>query len=127
MKNLEHQHAKSLMIWWSLFSKSFDLDSRLLVAIPNGGHRHIGQAIKLKKEGVTPGVPDYFLFLSRGGFNGLALELKHEKGRVSPAQKQFMELIEKQGYKTFVAYGWDAAREAIENYIKFGRVYNASN
>lgn len=124
MRQMEHQNAVALVNWWRLWCPTAGLDTRLFVAIPNGGHRHIGQAMKLKAEGVTPGAPDYFLFYSCGGYHGLAIELKHEKGVLSKAQKEFLFEIERQGYKTFVAYGWDAARQAIENYVRFGRIHS---
>ena len=97
------------------------MDERLLAAIPNGGHRHIGVARKLKAEGTRAGIPDYTLYVSRGGYNALLIELKHEKGILSKSQKEMIDLLGKQGYLCFVAYGWDAARVAIQNYIQFGR------
>lgn len=53
-------------------------------AIPNGGHRNLRTAIKLKAEGVERGAPD-LTFCLKGG-RWASLELKSEKGRLSPEQ-----------------------------------------
>lgn len=60
-------------------------------AVPNGGHRHIRTATKLKAEGVRPGVPDLCFVLPGGRFAGL--ELKSKKGRLSPEQKAFRDAV----------------------------------
>lgn len=119
MKNLEHQHAVNLMRWWAYTSSdTFGVDGRLLVAIPNGGHRHIGTARKLKAEGVRPGVPDYCLFVARKGYHGLLIELKEPtKGKLSPTQDEMIRLLSHEWYLCVVAKGWDEAREAIQNYL----------
>ena len=44
--------------------------AKCLFAIPNGGARHIGTAIKLKSEGVTAGVSDLFLMIPSGQKHG---------------------------------------------------------
>lgn len=120
VRHLEHDHAVALMRWWAYTADEvFGVDGRLLAAIPNGGHRHIGAARKLKAEGVRAGMADYFLFVPRGGYHGLALELKApvKTARVSVAQKEISTLLQAQGYVYRVCYGWDAARETIEGYL----------
>ena len=52
----------------------------LLYAIPNGGKRAIKTAIALKAQGVKSGVPDMCLPVARGGYHGLYIELKRQKG-----------------------------------------------
>ena len=49
---------------------------RWLFAVPNGGWRAKRTAAAMKAEGAKPGVPDYLLPVARGGFSGLAIELK---------------------------------------------------
>lgn len=119
MRQIEHMHAVALMNWWNVSANRFDVDYRLLAAIPNGGHRHIGTARKLKAEGVRPGIPDYFLFVPRARYHGLALELKApENGRLSREQNEMMALLSIEGYKMDVAFGWEDARKIIESYLR---------
>ena len=118
MRNEEHLNARALMHWWAITAPRLGVNSRLLAAIPNGGHRHIRTAMKMKAEGVQAGMPDYFLFVPRRQFHGLAIELKAPKtGRMSEHQKEIRALLEGQGYEFCVAFGWDEARIAIEKYL----------
>jgi hypothetical protein len=116
--NEEHQHAKALVQWWSLFSASKKIDERLLFAIPNGGYRHIGTAKKLKLEGVRAGIPDYFLSIPTEYFHGLYIELKSENGKPSSSQKEMIQILSDQGYKAVLAYRWDQAQNFIVEYLR---------
>ena len=58
-----------------------------LFAVPNGGARSKRTAGKLKAEGVVAGVSDLILLVRRGGYGGLLIEMKREKGRQSESQK----------------------------------------
>lgn len=119
MRHLEHEHQKALFIWWALESGRRGIDHRLMWATPNGGFRHIGTARRLKAEGVKAGVPDVFLAIPANGYHGLFLELKipAKTSRVSEPQREMKCLLEKQGYACRICFGWDAAREAIEEYL----------
>jgi len=118
MRDLEHLHAVALIRWWALFSSLHKFDERLLWAIPNGGHRHISVAKKMKEEGVRAGVPDYFLAIPKPLRGGLFIELKHPKGKLSQPQKEMISILETHGYGCVVAFGWDEARTAIEKWIQ---------
>lgn len=89
----------------------------LLYAIPNGGHRHISVAAKLKAEGVKRGVPDLCLPLARGGHFGLYLEMKAQDGRVRPEQKQWLTALRENGYLTRVAFSDDEAMAELSDYL----------
>ena len=52
-----------------------------------------------KALGLIAGAPDTFLFMSRGGYHGLAIEFKTETGVQSEAQKEFQRRLELNGYK----------------------------
>jgi hypothetical protein len=51
--------------------------------VPNGGKRHIGTAVKMKKAGVKAGMPDILIFDAppavRWAFKGAVIELKKKK------------------------------------------------
>lgn len=76
----------------------------------------------LQGQGVRAGWPDYGLDLPRGGYHGLRLELKavDEKGNgPKPTEQQLVTLrhLERVGYKAVVAWGFEEARHAIEQYL----------
>ena len=115
MKNNEHL-AQTLLIKW--FRLQYPLMAKCLWAIPNGGVRHIGTAIKLKQEGVTAGVADLFLMIPANGLHGLFLEIKADKsGRLQQNQIDFLNLAESMGYGAEVAYGFEEAQKIIQKYL----------
>lgn len=84
-------------------------------AIPNGGHRHITVARKLKAEGVLSGVPDIMI---ADGKPGLFIELKVKPNKVSPSQAEMLRELKHNGYATAVCYGWEEAKTAAEFYLR---------
>jgi len=89
----------------------------MLVAIPNGGLRSKAVAAKLKAEGVKAGYPDMALNVPRGPYHGLFIELKSEKGRVSPLQSEWLTKLNAYGNLAVTAYGWIEAKQHLENYL----------
>jgi hypothetical protein len=121
---IEHQHAVALIQWWSLFARTKGIDERLLFSIPNAGgyvggfKKNMLRVMSMKREGVRPGVPDYFLAIPKAGAGGLFIELKAPNGDTSKDQKEVLALLESQSYGCTVAYGWDKAKTAIEEWLK---------
>ncbi len=117
MKDEEHLEQRALFEWAAHMAKTNPAYG-LLLAIPNGGHRHISVATKLKREGVRSGVPDIFLACPRKAMGGLWIELKKPKGgRVSPEQKDWISRLVWAGYQAEVCHGWEAAKQVIEKYL----------
>lgn len=90
---------------------------RWLFAVPNGGWRAKRTAGQLKAEGVKAGVPDYLLPVGRGGYVGLAIELKTATGRPSPEQRAWLAHLEGQGWQVAVARGWEEAWDVVRDYM----------
>jgi len=68
----------------------------LLASVPNEGKRSPANAARLKQMGLRPGMPD-LIVLAPGG-RALFVELKTERGRLSPEQKRAHEAIERLGH-----------------------------
>lgn len=113
----EHAEQCSLMDWAQMaYGKHPEL--RWLYATPNGGFRHPSTAAKLKAEGAKAGVCDLFLPVARGGYHGLYIEMKRQKGgRVSPEQADFIDFVTRHGYRAEVCAGWIVARDVIVDYL----------
>lgn len=75
-------------------------------AVPNGGHRHIAEASRLKAEGVRSGTPDLCFMLPDGKVAWL--EMKTAKGTLGPAQKEFRDIAKRLGHY------WGLARSVDE-------------
>lgn len=90
-------------------------------AIPNGTYiKTPASRAKAKREGLKAGVPDLFLPVAASGFHGLFIEMKRANGAksdVSKAQREWIALLNRNGYYAAVAFGHADAIEGIEKYI----------
>ena len=99
----------------------------LWCAVPNSGHGTHGKAgavrgARLRAEGLKAGCPDILVFdrcpKPPGGESqgvGLAIELKRTKGgKVSEAQKVWLEELEKRGWVCRVCRGFDEAHATLK-------------
>lgn len=104
---------------WAQMRAGKHPELRLLFHIPNGGARRKTEAARLQAEGVKAGVPDLFLPSARYPWNGLFIELKRQKGgKVSDAQRKWLDDLEGAGYRCAVACGWQEAARIIEDYLE---------
>lgn len=89
-----------------------------LAHTPNGGARGGIEAAIFAGQGVRKGWPDYTLHVPVGRFHGLVGELKAPDGAKPDAdQLDILSRLEAMGYKACVWWGFDDAREQIENYL----------
>jgi hypothetical protein len=81
--------------------------------VPNGGYRRKTEAAILKGLGVKAGVPDV-ICIHRGKV--YALELKSERGRLSPKQRETTDALREAGATVRVATGLDEALKQLEQW-----------
>lgn len=113
----EHGQQAALFCWAATKFQLFP-QLRNMFAIPNGGWRNPVTASKLKVEGVRAGVPDIFLAIPSGGYHGLFIEMKADKGRISNAQLEWFLKLEGVGYRCVLCKGWQEAVTEIEAYLQ---------
>jgi len=126
MREQEHHLQVALFNWARFHEEKYPILG-LLFAIPNGGHRHITVAKKMKAEGVKAGVPDICLpvptmrpkdeFGELFMIPGLFIEMKYGSNKPTKNQKRWLKSLEEQGYKTAVCYSDQEAKELIVNYL----------
>lgn len=112
----ENQIQADYFSWLGHQSRNFPI-FELAFHIPNGSYksftaRRIFQAIGLKA-----GVPDVFLPVASNGHHGLWIEFKTKTGRVSDAQKAWLERLEAQNYRVIVCRSWWEAANATLEYL----------
>jgi hypothetical protein len=84
----------------------------VIFAIPNGGLRNPAAALRLKVEGVLPGVPDLFVPEWR-----LWIEMKRAKGGItSKEQREMLLYLRRVGYDAIVCAGADEAKRYISGH-----------
>lgn len=103
MKTSSHSESDEQIGFIQWFEASFH--GVWIFHIPNGGHRSISVAKKLKSEGVKPGVPDLYIPAWK-----IWIEMKRASGgRLSKDQRDWIEYLEGIGDTVIVANG---ARDA---------------
>lgn len=111
---------QSAVIAWARAKHHADpdkwLDLDLIHCSLNGMKMTTPQARRAKAQGMRAGIPDLFLPVPRGAFNGLFLEMKSQTGSLSGAQKEVIARLSALGYCVVVAYGHEEAINAIKAY-----------
>lgn len=114
LKHPEEALQTSVIQWFRLTHPKL---SAMLVHIPNGQNVGVVRGRKLKAMGLQKGFPDLFLYVPRGTFHGLAIELKADKGVLSAEQKIYLEALCEQGYLAVVCYGFEDTQALIKRYL----------
>lgn len=103
---LEHQEQVALFNILDLYKYKY-LELNWIFAIPNGGHRHISVAKRMKAEGVLAGVWDIFCPFAKNNKCGLFVEMKVGYNKLTLSQEAFREGVGD-------AYEWAICYSAIE-------------
>jgi len=115
MRHPESNLQKSCIRWFRIQYREL---TKLLFAVPNGGHRNATEAAIMKAEGVVAGVADVILLISRGDYNSLCIEFKTEKGRQTELQKEWQTEAEKNGNKYVVCRSLQEFMSLVNEYLK---------
>ena len=129
MREEEHNIQCACVRWFNLQWPEY---RGLLFAVPNGSYRNKATAGKLKAEGVVAGVADLILLVPQWfttwreqqgcNYAGLCIEMKTAKGRQSPEQKGWMEMVEAHGYRYRVCHSLDEFMAVVNGY-QIGRAH----
>lgn len=114
MKQTEHKIQSDFVKAFRYLYPEF---KNILFAIPNGGQRNVIVAAKLKQEGVLSGVPDVFFAKSNGIKNGLFIEFKAGKNKLTENQETIIKDLRKFGFKVIICYSCNEALNEVENYL----------
>jgi hypothetical protein len=93
-------------------------DADRIYHIPNGGKRSKTEALRLKAEGVKPGVSDLCLPVPMNGYHGMYIEMKRpdHKNKPTEDQRDWLDYFNRVGYKAVVCYGYEEAVTEIQRY-----------
>lgn len=115
------EREQAALFQWAKMAEGQYPELRWLFHVPNGGHRHKAVAVKLQALGVKPGVSDVLLLVPRGGFHGLAIELKAGKNKTTDNQDEFLDFCARQGYCIGTFWDWEKAKDFILTYLEIGK------
>ena len=114
----EYQEQAALFAWAALQEGVYP-ELALMFATLNGAQLAGGGrawAI-LQRAGAKKGLPDIILPVARGGWHGLAVELKVGENRPSQSQVEWLDRLTEQGYLATACWGWEDAKETIVEYL----------
>lgn len=109
------------VISWAAWQMQKYPELKWLHHVPNGGSRNKAEAIKLKQMGVKAGVSDLCLPYPKGIYCGLYIEMKYDKGRHQPSQKEFLTDMAAAGHYVATCYTAQDAVEVIQKYCSLKR------
>ena len=89
----------------------------LYSATVGGVRLAIHTAKKMKEAGYSKGVRDMLIFERRGLYNGLAIEVKTEKGRASEEQIAWIKALNNRGWRAEICKGFDECADVIYEYF----------
>jgi len=107
----EHVEQREFVMWM----RQTHPEHRVF-AIPNGGKRGRAEALRLKVEGVSPGVPDLFVPSLL-----LWIEMKAEGGRVDPEQADWHRYLRNVGHTVEVCWSAAQARAVVGGALTVAR------
>lgn len=114
----EHEEQAAFIQWCNLPTvQNRYPELAYIFAIPNGGKRTIGTAVKMKAEGVKRGVPDLMLPVPRGDFFGLFLETKVQGNYPTKEQVAWQSFLMGQNYAAFICYGYEELVANVQWYL----------
>ena len=115
MPSSEHQEQVALFQILSRYERKYPI-LKWVHAIPNGGHRHIRVAMRMKAEGVKAGVWDIFVPVAVDEYAGMYIEMKWDGNKLTANQKMFRSVVGN-AYKWAVCYSAEEACRAIGEYL----------
>ena len=113
----EHQIQCAFVEYVAILEPKYPM-LKLSFAVPNGGKRTsaISGAI-LKREGVRPGVPDWWLPVPRRNFHGVVIEFKTRKGVISREQTEYLTELRCRGWIAEVCRSVDEGIDTLNSYL----------
>lgn len=117
MKEDESLFQISLFEWVEM-KRLTDWRYRAVFSYPIGGFRHTRTAARIKKEGAKKGAFDIFCLVPAQGKNGLFLELKVGKNKLTKEQLEFQALMTRLNYQCAEARTFERATQILEQWIR---------
>lgn len=114
MRHVESKIQIACKRWFDYQYRQF---ASLLFAVPNGGQRGKFEAAIMKSEGVTPGVADMILLVSRRGYGSLCIEFKTETGKQSEKQKEWERIATICGNKYVIVRSLEQFIKVVTEYL----------
>jgi hypothetical protein len=112
----------ALIEWIKL---QYPITANFIIKIDNEGRRSpMGHSLSIQS-GLHIGASDLFIAYPCGGYHGLFLEIKREKWRLTPSQKEhvdrqlaFIDKMKSQGYQGQLGIGLVECMKIVKHYLE---------
>ena len=106
--------------WVHFLSDLHEDITDLIYAVPNGGYRNPKEAIRLKLEGVKPGIPDVNIDIPSPRYHGMRIEFKRpdKRNNTSEAQKRKHSLLREAGYFVVICCSVEEAITSLASKVE---------
>lgn len=121
----EEENLQIRCVEW--FGLAYPAIRDLLHHSPNGGRRNAREGARFKAMGTRRGFPDLLLLYPSKGYHGLFIEMKSEKGRQQPSQKEWQTLAERVGYKYVICRSLGGFMDEVNGYLEQGAFGSQDN
>jgi hypothetical protein len=117
-RRVEDCHQIAYFNWLTL---AYPHESLVTAGIFNQGKRNQIYAYQM---GLKAGMPDIVMFVARGRFHGLMIELKRPEDKITRAvkvsrkQAAIHHLFREQDYCVAVCFGWTEAKDVTTDYLR---------
>lgn len=109
MKSEDRIQSEIFQWFWNAYP------NLLIHAVPNGGHRNVVEALKLKATGTVAGIADLIIWLPNS--KAVMCEVKTDKGEQSEAQKKIQAKMAAMGSSYILVRSLEDFKEKIKQFI----------
>ncbi len=110
--------AQKEVVLWARINAVDCRPLKFLTASLNGVKLTPAQYVKAFQAGMNSGFPDLELPAARRGYHGLYIEMKSEKGKLSPNQTEWAKYLGEEKYFFYLARSSDQAIKCLKWYLK---------
>lgn len=124
-KQVEFNIQKAVIAW---FNHQFPKNKKYkLLTYTMGGCHNFGakKGAIMKAMGLRSGTPDLNLFMARGGYHGLLIEVKGPDGKSTPTQKEMQSNLIEEGYCVKEGKSIEQCIEIIKSYLNGELIYQS--
>ena len=115
---MSEAQEQKVIFEWAEWNKNKYPELEMLMHTVNEGKRTPRMGAELKRMGMKRGFPDISLLVPNKKYHGLFIELKADKTkRLTKEQKEWLEKLNKYGYKAVRCNGSDEAIQVIKEYL----------
>ena len=115
---MSEAQEQKIIFEWAEWNKNKYPELEMLMHTVNEGKRSPRVGAELKRLGMKRGFPDISLLVPNKKYHGLFIELKADKTkRLTKEQKEWLEKLNKYGYKAIRGNGSEEAIQVIKDYI----------